>query len=446
MPKAAQQERQVAQVRASALLKARRLWAVPAIVASIVVALMTLLYFGALVDPAAHLHGLPVLLVNEDHGMVTARGRIDLGQQVVEGLTGAKAVTSRLALEDVSLDQAEEHLNRGADYAAVVIPSDFTTSVLALTATDDTGGKGTRPTIDLWTNDRAGTLGVSLADGVLQPALQDVSRRIGHDVVAMSSPSVRSNSGIEALLSDPVTVAEVTYRPLPSHSALGLSAFYISLLTTMCGFLGAAIVNSGVDSALGHAASEVGPYWKLLPFRQITRWQTLLAKWIIAIGVVPLLAGVVLLVAIGILNMDAPHFGLLWVFMSLAAVSIAMGTLALFASLGTLGQLLAMLIFVYLALASSGGTVPIQALPGVYQLASRIEPLRQILVGVRAILYLNAQADAGVTHGFVLAAIGLVFWILVGVTVTVWYDGRGLYRRPPQVTAPSVPSPKATTT
>jgi hypothetical protein len=37
--------------------------------------------------------------------------------------------------------------------------------------------------------------------------------------------------------SDPITLTPVPYRPLPPHSALGLSAFYISLLSIMCGFL-----------------------------------------------------------------------------------------------------------------------------------------------------------------------------------------------------------------
>jgi uncharacterized phage infection (PIP) family protein YhgE len=61
--------------------------------------------------------------------------------------------------------------------------------------------------------------------------------------------------------------------------------------------------------------------------------------------------------------MDASHIALLWAFLSFGAVVIAMGTLVLFAAFGNLGQLVAMLLFVYLALASSGGTIPLQALP-----------------------------------------------------------------------------------
>ena len=131
--------------------------------------------------------------------------------------------------------------------------------------------------------------------------------------------------------------------------------------------------------------------------------------------------------------MDAPHAGELWLFTSFAGLAIAAGTLALFAAFGTLGQLLAMLLFVYLALASSGGTIPVQALPSFFRFAASFEPLRQVLGGVRSILYFNAQADAGLTRGLVLTAAALVFWVIAGAAVTTWYDRKGMDRLEPDM-------------
>jgi hypothetical protein len=131
--------------------------------------------------------------------------------------------------------------------------------------------------------------------------------------------------------------------------------------------------------------------------------------------------------------MNAPYVGELWLFMSFAGIAIAAGTLALFAAFGSLGQPLAMLLFVYLALASSGGTVPVQALPSFFRFAASFEPLRQVLGGVRAILYFSAQGDAGLTRGVVLTAVGLVFWVIAGAAVTRWYDRRGMDRLQPDV-------------
>jgi ABC-type uncharacterized transport system permease subunit len=92
-----------------------------------------------------------------------------------------------------------------------------------------------------------------------------------------------------------------------------------------------------------------------------------------------------------------------------------------------------MLVFVYLALASSGGTIPLQALPGILKFAANFEPLRQILDGTRSILYFNASGTAGLTRGFLLAGMGFVLWLVLGVAVTMWYDHRGLDRMQPEV-------------
>ena len=131
-----------------------------------------------------------------------------------------------------------------------------------------------------------------------------------------------------------------------------------------------------------------------------------------------LLTGLMLLVAAGILRMDAPHVGLLWLLAWLCSASVAAGTIVLFAVLGaSIGQLLAMLLFVYAGLATADGTVPLQALPSVLQPLAQVEPLRQILDGARAILYFDAQADAGLTRAVTAASLGLVFWLVLGAVV-----------------------------
>jgi hypothetical protein len=115
---------------------------------------------------------------------------------------------------------------------------------------------------------------------------------------------------------------------------------------------------------------------------------------------------------------------------------VAEGTIVLFAVLGTsIGQLLAMLLFVYAGLATAGGTVPLRALPGVLRPLTEIEPLRQILAGARAILYFDAQADAGLTRAVTAAALGLVFWLILSAVAVRWYDRKGFNRMDPELLA-----------
>jgi uncharacterized phage infection (PIP) family protein YhgE len=237
------------------------------------------------------------------------------------------------------------------------------------------------------------------------------------------------------LLANPVTVTTEQYSPLPANSALGLSAFYVALLTLLSGFFGATIVNSVVDSALGYSTNEIGPRWRQREPVPINRWQTLLIKWAIVAVLTAVLTGVMLAIASGALGMDVPNPALLWLFTWLCAASVGIGTIALFAVAGSYGQLIGLLLFVYAGLASAGGTVPVEALPGFLRWLSNAELLRQVLAGTRSIMYFRAQGDAGLTRGILAASLGLVFWLVLGATIVKWYDRKHLYRVHPDLLA-----------
>ena len=421
-------------MRAAQLLRVRAVWITPLLITSILIALITVIYVGSVADPVASLRGLPVLMVNGDQGTTVGSQHVNLGQQVVSALDHSPQVSGALSLDSVSLAQARADMDRNAGYATIVIPAGFTNSVLALYGAGSPAGPAPPiPAIELLTNGRAGSIGVSLATGVVQPAIGVISRNIGKRLSSLIPAHGQTTANVKAQRADPITLTAVPYRPLPPHSALGLSAFYISLLSIMCGFLGAILVNSTVDAALGFATTEIGPKWRQRAPVRISRWQTLLAKWLVALVLSPVLTGVMLLVAVGITRLDAPNVWELWLFTSFAAIVIALGTLTLFAALGTLGQLVAMLAFIYLALASSGGTIPLEALPPVLEFVANFEPLRQVLDGVRAILYFNAAGDAGLDRGLLLTGVGLIFWVVLGITVTRWYDRRGMHRIEPEI-------------
>jgi hypothetical protein len=383
-----------------------------------------------------HLRGLPVALVNEDAGATIGSRHIELGGQLQSGLTRSRTVSRLLSLTPEGLSTAKERMNRDAAYATVVIPPNFTRSLLSLTGFRlQPGSSAGKPTVQLLTNQRAGTVGVQLASGVLQPAIARASVVIGRELPAAARPAPPDGSARAAVLADPLTLQSVVYRPLPSHSGLGLSAFYVALLTLMSGFIGATIINATVDAATGYATTDIGPKWRQRAPLPISRWQTLLTKWAMAVPLTGLLTGLMLAVAAGVSGMNTPDAGYLWLFTWLAAASVAAGTLVLFAAVGSQGQLIALLLFVYLGLASVGGTVPLQALPGPLKLASQFEPLRPILDGVRSNLYFNAAGNAGLTRGLIAATAGLLFWVALGATVARWYDRKGLHRIRPELLA-----------
>ena len=420
-------------MRARDLLRQRPVWVAPIVIGAILVGLMTALYIGSAVDPVDHMHGLPVSMVERDAGGTLYAKPLDLGRKLEGGLLGSPEVTEKLAIHVESMAAARDRMDRGASYATLVVPPDFTAATLNLLGAGNAPARAGLPSVRLLSNQRAGTEGASLATGVLEPAVAAISRKLGARLLAAGG--IGAGPAAKAALADPVKVDAAVYRPLPSKAALGLSAFYTSLLILLSGFIGATIVTSFLDGALGFAPMEIGPSWSMARPALISRWQTLLAKWAMAVVLTGIMTAVFLLVAVVILDMDAPSPLLLWLYGWFGAATVAIGTLSLFAVLGTPGQLVGLLIFVYVGLASAGGTVPIQALPDVFAAISHADPLRQILGGVRAILYLEARADAGLAEGAIATAIGLLFWLAFGAFFVRRYDRGGHDRLDPEVLA-----------
>jgi len=74
-----------------------------------------------------------------------------------------------------------------------------------------------------------------------------------------------------------------------------------------------------------------------------------------------------------------------------------------------------------------------QALPGVLQTVGHVEPLRNTLMGTRAILYFGARGDAGLSTSVIVLGCELVFWAALGLAATYWYDRRRLDRISPDL-------------
>jgi YhgE/Pip-like protein len=223
-------------VRASQVLRVRKIWLIPVLIGAVFVALMSAIYFGSVVNPTGHLHGLPVVIVNQDTGANVQGRRVDVGASIARGLERSTAVNSRLGLDNTTLEAAEASMDRGRAYATVVIPATLSRSVLVATgATNGGTNVPAKASVELLENSRLGSLGVGLAAGVITPAIARISKQISTELKPLATPSASSDPLAAAQLADPVALQTSTYRPLPDHSALGLSAFYVALLAIMSG-------------------------------------------------------------------------------------------------------------------------------------------------------------------------------------------------------------------
>ncbi|MFF4034344.1 DUF3533 domain-containing protein [Streptomyces sviceus] len=421
--------------RAFAVARHGKLWLVPTILSALVALCLSLLYLGGILNPNSNLHHLPIALVNADQGPPLPGQQQTLGAQVSQSVISATPAGT-VQWRRLSQAQMQDQLASGKVYGALVVPADFTTSVAALTSTEATA----RPALTVLTNPGLGSLGSSLAGQITQRAAHQASLAIGRQLVSQASAH-GANATTRALLDDPITVTTRVGHAIGRHSGLGLTAFYFTLLLVLTGFVGGNIINSGVDAGLGYTDNEIGPWHTRRPTVPISRTQTLLLKMLLTAGITALTTSLLMIAAIAILGMDASHLPLLWIFSYCASLAVGLGVQAINAAFGGIGQLVSMFVFIALALPSSGATIPLHAVPDFYRFLALFEPMRQLSDGVRAILYFDAQADAGLTRGWIMIAVGVALALLFGFAMSLYYDRKGLHRLTARSAVPATPHP-----
>jgi uncharacterized phage infection (PIP) family protein YhgE len=364
-------------------------------------------------------------MVNADQGPPLPGRQQTIGAQVSQAIIGSTSGSVRW--RQLTEAQMQAQMASGKIYGALVIPPDFTSSVAALTSTHAT----VRPTLTVLTNPGLGSLGSSLGSQINQTAAHQASLTIGKQLTAQAGAQGASSTAL-LLLADPVAVVTQVGHPIGAHSGLGLTAFYYTLLLVLNGFIGGNIINNGVDAALGYTDNELGPWHTRRPTVPISRTQTLLLKMLMTAGILVLTTSLVMLASTVIVGIDAPHAGLLWIFSYCASLAVGLGVQAINAAFGGIGQLVSMFVFIALSLPSSGATIPLQAVPAFYRFLALFEPMRQLTDGVRAILYFDARADAGLARGWTMIAIGFAGALVFGFGMTYYYDRKGLRRLTPR--------------
>jgi uncharacterized phage infection (PIP) family protein YhgE len=180
---------------------------------------------------------------------------------------------------------------------------------------------------------------------------------------------------------------------------------------------------------LGYVPAEWGPVYRFAEQANISRFRTLLVKWGIMVVLALLTSGVYMAIAHG-LGMPIQLGWQLWAYGVFAIIAVGVTSSSLIAVLGSMGLLFSMLVFVILGLPSAGATVPLEAVPPFFRWLAEFEPMHQVFLGVRSLLYLNGVGASGLSQALLMTSIGLVIGLLVGGIVTRMYDRSGFHRIP----------------
>ena len=438
-----------------------RFWLLPLLVLLLLGGAGTALYIGGLGSPGDHLKHFPLAVVNEDRGAEPADGGSpqDLGQNITDQMRQGFAESDQIDLRVLSWDEAQDQLRKGQIHAAVVIPESFSADALGLVRGALSGAEAARPSITVYTNPQAGPLASSLATAAVDPALERANTGLGEQLTSAAgtaqaearaqqqrelaplglpeqvqeqlAPTVDGTAA--DLLRAPIQVTTTAYATPPEGTALGMGAFFYSVLLMVVGVSGSVAIHFLVDSRLGVAPVEMGPRFALGPPLQPARWKTYLIKWgVVVLGALPT-AGLMMWVASAV-GMPIPHGG--WFFLTtwLSIVTVSAVTTALITLFGSIGMVLSLIYVVFMGLPAASGVVPLEALPGFFTFIARGEPLYHMTTANRAVLYFDAQADAGLQGGIIGMLILILVAVVVALAAAVLYD-RAFGRRRAGVSA-----------
>ncbi|WP_425577726.1 YhgE/Pip domain-containing protein [Nocardia callitridis] len=409
------------------------------VVLTALAALLGTMYLAYVVDPEKNLHDFPIALVNQDVGDTIGNPAepVNFGNQISDALA-SRVPADKIDLRRTSISDATLQMQSGKIYGAIIIPSDFSKRLGILGAGSVVPGDIERPIITLQTNPRTGAFATQIVLRIGDQALTEVNRQVGEQLTdqvnaqlapAPGGPPAPELSGASRVtLSDPVQVIVQQYRPLPDGTGQGLSAFFYALLLLLIGVVGAMVIHTMIDAQLGFIPTEYGPWYVHYPTAAISRFNTLLIKWGVMVVTANIVSAVFLLVGYA-LDMPIDHPLALFLYSALAMIAVGVTALSMLAAIGTAGLLANLILFVILGLPSSGGTVPIEATPGYFGWMAEFEPMHQVFMGLRAIMYFDANGDAGLTRGVWMALLGLAIGLVFGAVVSRYYDYKGLHRK-----------------
>ncbi|MGU3293961.1 YhgE/Pip domain-containing protein [Williamsia sp. M5A3_1d] len=435
-----------------ALLATPRFWVAPIAAVVGIMCLLAAMYMGAIVNPERHLHDFSVDLVVEDTGASQGADapRAQFGNEVAQGIVDGTKGTG-LSLRTTDRGTALDRLASAQTYGVIIIPADFSQSAIDLAGSVVGRDTPSPPTIDVLTNRRSGTFASSILTTAVDRIKASVNERFGAQLTQTVRDRLAQNDIPFVGLASYAFAAPVVFdvsdaQPLPGGAANGLSAFYFTILLVLAGFTGALIVHSLVDGMLGVIPIEFGPRYRLRRRLPISRRGTLVVKWWIMFLIAMVQSALYIAVCAAV-GMDNPAPFTLWMYSTLVITAVGVTASSIMALFGTPGMIVNLVFFVILGLPSSGGAVPLEASPRIFTWLAEVEPMRQIYLGVRSILYFDGDFSAGLGHSLVTTLIGLLIGLLMGSIAVRLYDAKGWQRAPgSELDEPETSDPVSVTT
>ncbi|NWJ47725.1 MAG: DUF3533 domain-containing protein [Chloroflexi bacterium] len=363
----------------------------------------TFSYLGAFLDPTDNTKNLPMAVINTDKGLEQGGTTINLGKQIVDKLLAPAADGNQTYkwTELGSRDEALAALNENKYFVALIIPADYSATLAAL--------QGANPEhaaiLEILTNQGAGTLGYSQAQGAATAVVNSLSKTTADQMLqSLTAAGAKLNPAAAVILGNPVQAKITAAVQVGSRSARGMSAFYLAMMLSLGAFLGTNILGTLIDlfsehrRKSGHKTSPINIFY---------------SKAILYTFMALVVAGGVTLMAVVFLDMDTPDGWSVLLFSVLGSLAVAEMSLLFQITFGRLGLLVGVMFFTILGVPASGGPYPAQMVPEFWRFLHGWLPMRYMTDGLRSLLFMNGNMDAGLGKAILALALYAVGGLLV---------------------------------
>lgn len=224
---------------------------------------------GANMDPYSNTKGIKVAIASNDNGACSDELSLNAGTSLIEQLEK----NDSLGWTFVDEDAAIEGVKSGKYYAAIVIPEDFSESLLSIIS-----GKPQNPVLDYYVNEKKNAIAPKITDtgaGTIQQEINDTFSNVAAETISnliiksvskvsgnmsdMNTETLRSISDIQKNLDDYQTTLKNFQETVKSSSSI-IADTQVSLDSVNTAALSGAKTLSSASDVLNTSRSAIGTF------------------------------------------------------------------------------------------------------------------------------------------------------------------------------------------
>ncbi|KOO48733.1 YhgE/Pip domain-containing protein [Viridibacillus arvi] len=384
-------------------LKTKSMWT-PVWMVSILMIVMAIIYIPIFSKATPNVHNFPIVIINEDTGSKVNGQQVDMGKIISTNIANSKESTAIKWQTASTRADGLKILKNNKAYAALIIPENYTTSMLKLQDHLLQNKVNTKQAkLELIVNKAGGQFASGIAQSSLQAVATSISKSVTEQISGTLDSSKSTLSPENALvLANPIQINEKNISVVKNDN--GMTPFIMALLCMITGMMGSQMVNGYVDS-MYTALKTHGLKMK--------KHAVLNAEIIFGICMTALMSILLVICTFAVYKVGHTAnllailgfliFGSMTMFMFFQVFNLFFGRWSL---------LIAFPINI-MGIFASGGPIPVNILPSVHQIFSNILPTHHLVDGMRSLIYYDGRMESGLSSSLIALSIFFVVSVVL---------------------------------